>query len=372
MAGRCRTAGVFLAFFLNLAWMIGAIAAGGAPLYHVGETVVIFHPAAIRDWRGAETQGLVTRIWYPANSAIAETAHDIGPPGHPLFLGHPIAVDARLSSVQEKYPLLLLSHGTGGSADSLDWLGASLAGEGYIVAGVNHPGNNALEPLTREGFMLWWERATDLSEALDGILADPALGSHIDRNRIGAIGFSLGGYTVLELAGARTDLQDFADFCRSSAADTVCHPPEMDALKGTLNTSAPLSPEMRSSLARAGASYQDKRIEAVFAIAPALGEAFDPASFAKIGIPIWLVGGTSDVTVPPGTNITRIAGFLPKANVTMLPGAAHYTFLDICVPAMADRLTLLCKDNPRIDRDAVHAQTVELAHIFFAKALGGR
>jgi hypothetical protein len=30
-----------------------------------------------------------------------------------------------------------------------------LAAAGYVVAGVNHPGNNALEPMTMEGFVLW-------------------------------------------------------------------------------------------------------------------------------------------------------------------------------------------------------------------------
>lgn len=70
------------------------------------------------------------------------------------FRGHPVAIDAPLSRRRAKYPLLLLSHGTGGSADSLDWLGAALAAAGYVVAGANHPGNNVLELLTREGFVM--------------------------------------------------------------------------------------------------------------------------------------------------------------------------------------------------------------------------
>ena len=73
-------------------------------------------------------------------------AHDIGAPGRQIFQGHPIAADAALSSAQAKYPLLLLSHGTGGSADSLDWLGAGLAAAGYVVAGVNHPATTRSSP----------------------------------------------------------------------------------------------------------------------------------------------------------------------------------------------------------------------------------
>jgi predicted dienelactone hydrolase len=347
-----------------------AMAADDAAPYHVGETERLFHPPVMRHWRGAKTEGLITRIWYPVAPEVPEIAHDIGPPGVPILHGHPIAADAPVSPAQAKYPLLLLSHGTGGSADSLDWLGAGFAAAGYVVVAVNHPGNTALEPLTREGFMLWWERAVDASEALDAVLADPKLGSHIDRDRIGAIGFSIGGYTVLELAGARTNLKVFQDFCGSPAADAICRPPEMDSLKSNADVPAAFSPETTQSLARAGASYRDPRVKAAFAIAPAVGRAFDAASFAEVGIPVALVGGTADVTVPVETNIKRIAGFLPQASLTMVPGAAHYTFLSTCLPAAVDRVAMLCKDNPGVDRDAVHAQTFDQARAFFAKALG--
>lgn len=74
------------------------------------------------------------------------------------------------------------------------------------------------------------------------------------------------------------------------------------------------------------------------------------------------------MTAPVETNIKRVAGFLPKASLTMLPGAAHYTFLDICVPAAVDRLVIYCKDGPGVDRDAV--QTLERARAFFIHALG--
>jgi hypothetical protein len=49
---------------------------------------------------------------------------------------------------------------------------------------------------------------------------------------------------------------------------------------------------------------------------------------------------------------------------------AHYTFLDMCVPAAVDRLAIYCKDGPGVDRDAVHAQTLERVRPFFIHALG--
>ena len=169
------------------------------------------------------------------------------------------------------------------------------------------------------------------------VLADPMLGARIDQHKVGAVGFSLGGYTVLELAGARTNLPAFRNFCASPAADAICRPPEMARLGDDANAPAALSAETIASIARAGASYKNPRIMAVFAIAPALGMAFDAGSFLGLDVPVALIGGTADTTVPVATNIRRIADLLPRARVTMLPGAGHYTFLNSCLPSEDER-----------------------------------
>jgi predicted dienelactone hydrolase len=366
----------------SVAWSVALLAALGAPggavgadtpdaavQYHVGEAQRAVAPPVTRNWRGAKTERLLTTIWYPVDPGVPETPQTIGDPADPIFLGHPVAQASAPTAAQARYPLILLSHGTGGTAADLDWLAAALAAQGYIVAGVNHPGNNALEPLTREGFVLWWERATDVSEVLDAMLADPVFGPHIDTARIGALGFSLGGYTVLELAGARTHLQAFEAFCRSPEADAICLPPESKKLTGGANLNAAPTPAMLESMAHAGDSYRDARIKAVFAIAPALGEAFDAHSFANVSIPVALAAGAADTTAPPATNVQRIAGFLPQASLLMLPGAAHYTFMDVCLPAVVPRLPAICKDGPGVDREAVHNATVARVLTFFDAAL---
>jgi predicted dienelactone hydrolase len=337
--------------------------------FHVGQGDRQFHPTAPRNWRGAKTQVLATKIWYPVDPALPEQAHDIGPPGATFFYGHKLVPGAGVSPARKTNPLILLSHGTGGNADSLDWLGAGLAEAGYIVAAVDHPGNNAGGPMTWDGMILWWERATDVSNVLDGLLADPILGPRIDRDRIGAAGFSLGGYTVLALAGARTNLAGFMAFCKSPAADMVCHPPEMDRVSDQAARTAEPSPATKESQARAGDSYRDKRIKAVFAIAPAVAQAFDAKSFAEVTIPIALLAGDADTNVPPNTNARHVARLMPKAALTMVPGAAHYTFLPVCGPAMVARFPALCSDNPGVNRTAIHDQAVAKVRAFFAVEL---
>jgi hypothetical protein len=36
-------------------------------------------------------------IPYPVDPDVPEAAHDIGSPDHPIFRGHPVAIDAPLS-----------------------------------------------------------------------------------------------------------------------------------------------------------------------------------------------------------------------------------------------------------------------------------
>ncbi len=233
--------------------------------FKVGATQRAFVPKDPYCWRGAKTHALVTTIWYPADSAAVETPHWVGPADSPLFAVGSAALDAKLA--HGKFPLVVLSHGTGGSALMLGWLATKLAAHGYIVAAVNHPGNNALEPYTPSGFSLWWERARDLSEVIDKMLADPEFGTHIDSGRIGAAGFSPGGYTMIEIAGGITDRTAFRKFCQSAAADGICKaPPEFPELIDYFNRLDEMGksdPEIANSLKHEKDSHRDPRVQSL-------------------------------------------------------------------------------------------------------------
>ena len=73
--------------------------------------------------------------------------------------------------------------------------------------------------------------------------------------------------------------------------------------------------------------------------------------------------------MPVDTNVRRVAKMLPKADLLLVPGASHYTFMDTCLPGAAPHVPLLCKDNSGVDRDAVHAQAVRRALDFFGATL---
>jgi predicted dienelactone hydrolase len=337
--------------------------------FKVGMTSRVLHPKAERNWRGAQHRELSVLVWYPAAENAVEVQQEIGPPDAPLLLAGKAAEHAAMAPALEKFPLILLSHGTGGSAMQMAWIGTALARAGYVAVAVNHPGNNGLEPYTAEGFVLWWERATDLSEVLDGMLADPEFGPKIDASRVGAAGFSIGGYTVLALGGAQTDISVIVDLCKQHPETPVCHVPEMKDMGTPEQMLEAVRKTSGVSLARSDESYRDPRIHAIFAIAPAVGMTLTPDSLHAMRVPVQIVVGAADPIATPKDNADYIRAHIRGAKETVLPNVVHYTFLDTCTAAGKEKLGVLCADPPGVDRDAVHHQVDEMAVQFFDRAL---
>lgn len=278
-------------------------------------------------WSRTAPRPLRTAIWYPIDSAAKRETIFRVPATEQIFVPVDVAPSAQMSERSRKYPLVVMSHGTGGSAVMMMWLGTHLAANGYIVAAVNHHGNTAaeMEPAP-QGFLLYWERVTDLKLVIDSVLRDPEFGHRIDHRRIGAAGFSLGGYTVIAAAGGRFSQSTFDEFCGSTERDFTCEPqnefPEAPARFALLRKSDAV---VRESLRRSGASYRDRRIKAVFAIAPALGGGFTERGLGPVNVPIHIVVGSGDVITPPRTNAQRYASLIRDATLTVLPEALATT-----------------------------------------------
>ena len=334
----------------------------------VGLAFRAYADAARRDWSGTQARPLATAVWYPAAPGARETEWRVGP-----FSAGWSARDAPLAADTPALPLVVLSHGTGGGAATLSWLAEALAARGYLVAAVNHHGNTAAEPAYRlEGFMVWWERARDLSAVLDALLADPTFGARIDRSRIGVAGFSLGGYTALAVVGARLDHERWRAFCAAQPADANCRlPPEApfppDAVRDLLDHDA----RMQEAVGHAGDPYRDARIRAAFVAAPVLGPALTPESLAAITTPVRVVVGTDDEQAVPAVNARPIAAAIPGAELELIPGATHYVFLAPCTTFGRLLAGALCRD-PAVDRRAVHDHVADAAVAFFDRTLRAR
>jgi predicted dienelactone hydrolase len=363
-----RIAGLLLGALLTGPWPLAVYGQEHAqPAAHrIGMTFRRFTPTEPYNWRGAQTHTLSTVIWYPAESDATEKPVEIQ--GLTIFELGSAAQNAKIDAKPAKLPLIVVSHGTGGAGLSMAWLGEALAAHGYIAAAVNHPGNNAAEPYTVEGFSIWWERARDLSEVITAMLADSDFGSRIDSKRVGAAGFSLGGYTMIELAGGVTDVQGFVRYCDSGKDDGICvSPPEFPTLVRDFRKLIQERPEV---LRHAGDSYRDLRVRSVFAMAPALGPAFPSSGLAKISIPVEIVAGESDRNVPIASSAKYFAATIPDAKLHIFPGAvAHYVFLDSRTEGGRKSASVLCNDATGVNRNAIHAKTVAFAADFFNRTL---
>ena len=332
-----------------------------------GETQIVAAVPGAAARNGGDPRLRIT-LWYPAEAAAVEAPVVVGTPHDPVFVAGRVAIGAGWAEGRRR-PVILASHGFGGSARQMTWLGTALARAGYVVAAVDHPGTNGIDGITAEGAYAPWERSLDLRTALDRIAADPALAPRLDLGRVGIVGFSMGGWTALLLAGARADFAAFDRFCASPARDSICEPQREYPLDMRKRHDVLRAPAMHDAAARERADHRDPRVRAVFAIAPALGPALDPASLASVRIPVAVLVGAADPITRPATNAELIARAVPGASLATLPGVAHYDFLSACGAKGLEVAAPYCTDGAGTRRDATHAVTIAAVLRFFDDAL---
>ena len=286
-------------------------------------------------------------IWYPAANPTYRAPIGDGPIFEPSFA----FVGAAIAKGQ--HPLVLLSHGSGGNAQTLGWLASGLVDRGAMVLAVNHPGSTSGDSSPRRSVDLE-ARAADLSAALDMILAEPGFASHIDRNRIATVGFSLGGATSLGLAGVRFVGARQDENCTTGpdAADCVFF------RQGGVRF---------ADYPGFDADTRDRRISGAVIIDPGFGGSVDPASLpsALRGIILINLGdadrlGAADV----GPHGNDLANRLPDAQYVEIAPANHFTFLAACKPGAVDMLKEegedpICSDPAGTDRTAIHARLID-------------
>lgn len=326
----------------------------------VGMTRLAYEDPARMSWNGTTPRPLMTQVWYPAAEG-SEMTEFVIPADRPVFTGGFAARDAALAQDQKKRPLVIMSHGTGGSAFQMMWLGRELAARGYIAAAVDHHGNTAAEEdFDPRGFRLPWERALDLSEVISLLLEDETFGPSIDETRISAIGFSLGGYTVTALAGGETDMEKFVAFCAGPDRDTTCEKQAEFPEAGTLfDEMLANDPDLQILFGRYKLDFADPRVSRFIALGPALGQAFTEPSLSRIEAPFLFIAGRADEVAPPLTNAEYLASHIPNASIQLIPDAGHYVFLNECTPR-GRRFVPVCKDPDGVSRASVHDETVGL------------
>ncbi|MDJ0686130.1 MAG: hypothetical protein QNJ84_15675 [Alphaproteobacteria bacterium] len=300
-------------------------------------------------WDQEKGRPIAWSAWYPA----AETGSIVRPPDN-LFDTGAVSLNAPMLGTG-KHPVVLLSHGTGGTGESLGWLARSLASENYIVIAANHHGNTSLEPYQAEGFLCWWERAIDLSALLSTLATESAFAGRLDLTCVSAVGFSLGGYTVLALAGARSAVQNF-DLWRRQNAIKRAGPREFPDLADHVARLLKTSGAFRQSWDRQSDDFSDARITSIVALAPAPPvRAFTTQSVAQIDRPVTLITGGADQEAPT----RHCAGWLSSQNSRFThhdlgEHVGHYTFLDMPSDRSLIGTEDIFTDHNSINRREIH------------------
>jgi predicted dienelactone hydrolase len=290
---------------------------------------------------------LAAGIWYPSRGVARPAA--VGPFAQTIVASGPV--------VGRSLPLLLISHGGGGSFASHFDTALAFARAGFVVASVSHAGDTFDD---QSKVLMLWRRPVQLSLLLTYVLKDWKSHGQIDPLRVGAYGFSNGGFTVLVEAGGMPNIARFDPYCGANPQHDVCI-----ALRnaGVISVAAAIEPP-------ADAWRQDRRIRAIAMAAPAFAFAFDRDDLSKVDIPVQLWRAADDQHQPDPWYETHLLTTLPtKPELQVVPLAGHYAFLPPCTPLLRAEAPGICVDQPGFDRATFHGNFNASLVKFFLSSL---
>jgi len=321
--------------FVILLALIGSFA-NAAP-YQLADAQHTFH---------ANGRALDSRIYYPTEDSGPQ--HVLA--ANPVFAGIPSRINAPVA--QGRFPLVILSHGSGGNNVSQAWLAKALVEQGIIVAAANHPGSTTGNSLPAQSARLWLQ-TEDMSALIGAMLDDARWSQRIDANAIGVIGHSKGGYSAIALVGGRLDLRQFIHGCHRAPHSANCQ----------FYTQAKV--ELRQlSAQRFNHDYQDRRVRFAIALDPGMAPYLLPASLGSLSAPLLIVEAQRYLATADGlggASLAKYAGRHPITSV-QIPDSSHFDFLPLCTPRAKTVLaqegeSFIC-DSTTAQRAAVHQQTI--------------
>ncbi|TDN61837.1 dienelactone hydrolase [Paraburkholderia sp. BL10I2N1] len=292
---------------------------------------------------GAEPP-LTAGVWYPTNAPA--TSHSLG------NFTQTVAPDAPIAG--HGLPLVVMSHGGGGSYDGHYDTALALAHAGFVAAAVSHAGDTFDD---QSQVLQLWRRPAQLHRLVDYMLAEWPWRERLDAARVGAFGFSNGGFTVLVAAGGVPDLSEIAPYCEAHADHDLCV-----ALQH-----AGVDPHFGADIP-AGAWVSDRRINAAVSAAPAFGFAFGRAGLSSVRIPIQLWRAANDRHQPHPYYEEAVRANLPRTpEYHVVANAGHYDFLPPCDARLSRNAPDVCNSLPDFDRAEFHEQfNAAVVHFFQA------
>ncbi|MEO1111105.1 MAG: prolyl oligopeptidase family serine peptidase [Pseudomonadota bacterium] len=348
-ANALRTTTTFLVCLLFLSAPPEVAAASGLPFGPGVSEVTVADDRADRPLAG--------NVWYPTATPEKHRRADKSK------VWQMAEADPDGVAAEGSFPLLVISHGMYGNTFNQAWLGSALARRGYIVAMVNHPGTSTFLRNADHARELW-ERPVDLSRLITFLLERSALADRIDKSKVFAAGHSLGGYTVMLLAGARFDAGLYKNLCIGGETNVVC-----PVLKGW---SVAETDADRRDMA---VSRKDVRVKKIASMDLGGTPVLSRQSLAAIETPVLVLGSGRADMLDQDVESRMLVSLLPTASArhVELADAGHFDFMGVCKP---EGFEILKEHEPgdeivcikgTAEREAQHARIITELVGFFGK-----
>ncbi len=289
--------------------------------------------------RQIQSGGMPITLVYPTATAAQDVTYG-------SFTLQVASNAAPLAAASGKRALIVLSHGTAGSALPEHALAAALARAGFVVAQPEHRGDN-WQDFSRAGPESWKTRPQDVSDTIDAVARDPALAPLVDTRRVGVHGMSAGGVTGLVLAGAQWRMLNLIQHCAQNLDEDIgfClnglggktwpqlqRKTQFFMAKVLTESNAPdnLKVVYGGNAKATGQGHDprpDPRVTAVSMAVP-VGVIFTPESLARIRIPVGLSTSGDDGVLLPRFHSQHVMKHCTSCTpLSNHPKAGHFDWL---------------------------------------------
>ena len=280
-------------------------------------------------WRTMQVHDKVKDILFPLFVMYPTQT----PPQSMAFGPYPMEVSPQAPVHGRGLPLVMLSHGGGGTYLVYRTIAAHLAKNGYIVAMPEHAGNNVRDNALDGTAENLENRPRHLRLAMDTVFSDSQLMHHVRPDEAIVIGHSMGGYTALAVAGG----QPWAGMGQKILVTP------------------------------------DTRVKALVLMAPATGWFVPNDSLQQLNVPILLLAAEHD-RLTPRWQAQLVLDLVPRreqVTFKIVENAGHFSFLSPFHSSMKRKIFPPAMDPAGFDREKFHEQLHEELLVFLRRNFSG-